>query len=234
MVTIDEARRTNLPVHLGKPFDFAYRPSIRLGGLVASDLIPLVDRRQWQFQILGIPIYTMSGWMWGAPLLVSSPRYLIFNNPAKQVTFGFETFYPDEKLDWRQYDMTYDQFGRPYLHLPVAGVDLYMLIDSGGGKGLQIEPKEWDQIASKVQVVKHRREDSPEWEGWEKGETYIVRSLNVGGLELEQSEIWVRQKTPGSDGFPPLFGLGLYRHETLVLDFQRHKLWIGSRRTFKH
>ena len=229
-VTIDTAREAALPVHLEENINFAYAPQIRIGPLVVSDLLAMVDLRQWQFRVLGIPLYRMRGWTLGSPVLLTQTRYLAFDNPARQVTFGFENFEPSHEAHWRQYDLTLDSSARrPFVRVPIAGIELELLLDSAGGPRLILNPEQWEQIASSAVVLSRRRTSYPAWGGFQEVDEYAVKSLDIAGLGSTNSRVWVR-RAPILDNAPPLLGLGPLAKAIVVFDVAGGKFWLGTPR----
>jgi hypothetical protein len=103
-VSLDVVARRNIPAQLGKS-RFAYLEDLVLDGITFKNMIAPIEDTQWQYRVLGMPIYRLSGFALGAPALRQC-RYLAFDNPNKQVTFGIgSAFKPSSTESFHAYKM---------------------------------------------------------------------------------------------------------------------------------
>lgn len=225
-VSLDIVSKSGYPAHLGDPTNFTYVKSLAIGQMVASDILAIIETKQWQFHVLGLPIYRMCGWALGMPLLEQA-SFLAFNNQTAEVTIGFEEFKSWPELSWQSYDLI-NRKGMPYVSLPIAGVPTELVADSGGGPRLILNSKHWKAISRHVEVTRHWVTSYPTWGRSQEVDAYRVSQLMLGPVELRDEVIWVKQGDSETTG-PGLLGLGPFKDAVVVWDFNRHRLWIGCK-----
>ncbi len=227
VVTLDVVARRQLPANLGEP-PFAYAKSLSMSGITFKDLLAWIEDQTWQFRVLGIPVYRLSSWVLGMPLLRKA-HYLCFDNDRGEVTFGVKSsFQPDPGWQWEEFEMTYPD-GRPWVKLPVAGKEMMLLADSGGGPHLILNRAEWEVIADDLEIVRHNVDQYPTWGGFQQVDAYKVKTLALGPIVHRNALVWVQRKSERPVP-PSCIGLGPFRDSVVVFDFERSKLWIRSKR----
>jgi hypothetical protein len=231
-VDLDIVQADGYPAYLGEPVNLAYIHSLGIGSVTIVDFPAVIMTKQWQVRTLGIPIYRDRAWTLGMPIL-KQMKFLALNNPQKQVTFGYESFTQWPTLNWHRYEMTFAEDTRPYVSLPVAGVELRLLADTGGGPSLILNQQQWDKIKHDLQILHHAVKDYPTWGKYRRADTYRVTKLKLGPVILNKPVIWVRHsdESKQTDEVGGLIGLGPLAHQVLVWDFEHGCLWIGTTQT---
>jgi hypothetical protein len=223
-VTLDVAERGRHPTELSAPRPIVYCRSLLLGSVRFNDLPATAWPRTWQCDILGLPIYRMRGWVLGSwPL--RKARFLAFDNRARTATIGMDDFVAPRTHEWSSYPMTWRN-GVPFVDMPVAGETMPLLADSAGGPNLMLTRQQWDRIAPRLQIRRHREHKYPSWEGYEKVDAYFVRELPFGPLTLRNIEVWVLRADSNEQ---PSFGLGVLPNATAVWDFAAKQFRVGVR-----
>jgi hypothetical protein len=223
-VTLDIVRDKGYPTRLGNALNLAYVPMLSLGDVAATRFVAQVDDKEWQFSIFGWTLFRARAWTLGNGLL-SSAKYLRFDNRNCCVTFGFDNFEPRSDLHWTAYPM-YTHENRPWVHIPMAGGSIGLLADSGGGPRLILDRPQWDMLAPHVKVLHRASDQYPSWYGMQPVDVYTVANLEFGPIHLHNEPVWVR--TGDDEGMEPSFGLGVLNNAVAVWDFHSRQFWIGS------
>jgi hypothetical protein len=223
-VSIDVVKQHRYPAHLGEPVDFAYIKQVDFGKISITDLLAAIRSDQWQFHVLSIPIYRLRGWALGMALFRQS-SYLLFDNSKRQATISFEAFQPSADRKWTCYEMITENYW-PKVKLQIAGQTIQMVVDSGGGPKLILNPPQWQMIRNHVEILRHWSDKYPTWGGFQEVDAYKLKRLSIGEIELSNATVWVRRGKMLET--PPLIGLGPFGQATLVWDFQRNRFWIGQ------
>ncbi len=224
-LTPDVARDQRYPAQLGEERCLAFVKQLQLGELTATNVMPVIETRQWQFHMLGLPLFKVQGWWWWGMPLLNQVRYLAFDNPGRKATFGMEDFQPGAGRRWEQYDMAHDRAGMAFVRLPVNGVELDLLADSGGGPRLILSRKHWQAIAPRTRVISRSKSRYPPWYGFEEIDVYRVKGLEIGPSRRGVTDIWVRQSDAKVRS--SLLGLGPLSDSVIVFDFAHRKFWIS-------
>jgi hypothetical protein len=222
--TLDVIRKGHFPAHIGQPFNFAAISELKIGRTTAHQFPVIADIREWEYRVLGVPVYHARGWTLGTPLLATA-NYLAFDNRLEQVTIGFEKFQPPLDHQWASYEMTPSALGLPIIKIPVSGQDVELDPDSAGGPRLILDQDQWNAVAPHVQVEKFYTDQYPSWAGLQTIDVYVVRELTFGPLVFKDEPVWVR--TGKKLETTPTVGLGLLRRDTAVWDFSGNRFWIG-------
>ena len=224
-VTLDVVARRRAPVSLGDQA-IAHVDALFLSGLTLRDLPAVIEVETWEYRLLGVPVYRLSGWVICIPPL-EQVRYLCFDNVGAEVTFGVtSSFEPDPAWQWAEFPLSYPD-GRPWATLPVGGQDLEILVDSAGGTNLILSPAHWALIADKVKVLKHREGRVPTWGGFEPIDRYKVEALTLGPIVLRETWVWVRAG-PDAEARPSVIGLGPLHDTVVVFDFEHARLLVRA------
>jgi hypothetical protein len=224
VVTLDVVARRGLPAYTDD--GIAYVESLDVGALTFRDFLARIWPETWEYRVLSIPIYRVSGWVMGIAFLREA-NYLCFDNVECEVTFGVEaSFEPDAAWQWAEFPLPIIK-GRPTATLPVAGVALDFLVDSAGGLELRLNRADWEAVAGELEVVGHRRGKWPTWGGFRTGDLYKVRELRLGPVVLEDEWVWVEPRREEGHGLS-VIGLGPFRDTVVVFDFERSGLLIRT------
>ena len=221
-VTLDVVCSDGHPAHLEDTFSFAYIKSLNLENITVGKFIAFIEHEQWQFRILCLPLYKLRGWALGMPVL-RQMSFIRFDNRNREVTLGMETFSPESELRWRQYKLS-NRDGRPYVRLPIAGIETELLVDSGGGPNLMLNADQWHKIAKKVKIERRWAKEYPTWDGFDEVNAFQVKRLEIGAKEISSAVIWV---LPEASPVVPAIGLGPFENEVVVWDFDNSQYWIG-------
>jgi hypothetical protein len=223
-VTLDVAADEQRPVKVAKDYTIAYVDRLPMGTIVAESIPAVTWDQAYDVRIAFIPIYRPRGWILGNMLLRQS-KYVAFDNPAKQVTIGRESFEPRADLSWASYPMG-NRGDCPEIEIDIAGRPLRLLADSAGGPNLLLEQAQWEQIRDRVRVRKKTRDSYPTWDGFESVDVYCVESLRIGPVERRKAIVWVRPE-PKEDA-ASLLGLGPLEDCVVVFDYAGKRFWIGQ------
>jgi len=234
LVTPDIVARRKLPTRWGLPYNsskpvallgLAYVDRLNVGGLTIRRFQAVIVDQGWQYRILGLPVWQSTYWCLGARFLRAA-HFLRFDNAARKLTFeGKESFAPDLTRRWVSYQFVMRDDDGAYLRLPVAGKEIEVLFDSGWGRKLTLSQADWDSIKSSVEVSSHAADKIFTWGGNETVDNYKVKNLPIGDTTLGNTIIQVCSREQAS-----VIGLAFFDDAVVVLDYEKSKLWIGTRR----
>ncbi len=206
--------------------DLAFVESVSVGKGAFLDFGTTIENGVWQFRVCGIVVYELDGIALGIPVLKTC-RYIAFDNPNHQVRFSVtESFSPPVDSVWQNYPMR-ERLAVPWVTIPINGVSIELVADSGGGPRIILNPEQWKALAPNVRVVSHKESSYPTWGGPQPIDEYTVKNLTIGDKSIGRAKIWVRQ--PNGRDFAPTIGLGPLADETVVFDFERMRLWVGGK-----
>jgi hypothetical protein len=227
-MTLDVVAAQKYPAYLGET-DFAFVRSLDFGDMTMSNLLVLIETNRYEAQFLGLPLYRANGLVLGMASLRRA-HYLAFDNGHRKVTIGVDKFAPSTNRTWESFpfvpDPSQSLVPRPYVDLPVAGQPLRLLTDSAGGPRLILNREQWDLIAPRLKVKRHRQDRYPTWGGFQEVDSYEVAELEIGPLNLKSPIVWVRRGEIHEAA--PLIGLGVLGRATAVWDFAAKRFWIGQ------
>ena len=223
-VTIDKVVKAGYPVLCAESGSFAYIESLNFDELALQDFIAGIERKTYQFFILGIPRNPPRRWYIGMPL-IQQANFIAFNNRAQELTIAFHEFVPDPALSWQSYEFTEIE-GRPHVRLMISDVPIELMVDTGGGPKIILDRSQWEALSEHVQIKRHTVSSFPTWGGFRAVDEYVVDRLQLGHVELRNESIWVLQDD--SSGFRPLLGLGPFNDVIVVWDLNCNRYWIGS------
>jgi hypothetical protein len=224
-VSADVAMREGLPARTTPPL-LAWVDRLGLAdGVSLRHVAATVHPMRWEARVLGLPVYRLSGYILGLPVLRAFAS-VEFDNRRRSVRFlPAAPFSPDEPRQWGTYPMRVDD-GVLTALVPIAGRTLRVCPDTGGGPVIVLTPEDWAEIADHVRVLGHSRGRFPSWNGFVPCDRYTLDELGVGNYKLRRPTVWVRTRDEPADPAPTLLGLGPLRHTTVVYDFKSMQLWV--------
>lgn len=226
-VTLDVVNKNHYPTQTfipGSDFSMSYIGALPIGDMNVTDAPAWLQSKTFALQVLGLPIYRVSGWVMGHSLL-SQAKFVAFDNLHRQATFGFTAFAPDDNMQWKALEVD-PRLGLPFVRVTIAGKPFTMLADSGGGPHMILNAPQWQAIAPNLKVLHHQREKYPTWGGFQEVDAYVVERLVIDDVTLPHQTVWVRRVNK-LETFP-LLGLNMFPEQTLVWDYAHRKWWIGT------
>ena len=188
-VTIDKVVKAGYPAHFVESGGSAYIESLNFDELILQDVVAGIERKTHQFHILGLPIYTLRGWVLGMPL-IQQADFIAFNNQAQELTIAFHEFVPDPALSWQSYELTEIE-GRPYVRIMVSDVPMELCVDTGGGPKIILVRSQWEALSEHVQIKRHTVSSFPTWGGFMAVDEYaFIRNAYLQRRQFRAKELW--------------------------------------------
>jgi hypothetical protein len=194
----------------------------------------LYFQQHWELQMLGMPIWKERAVLIGLNLMEQF-SYILFDNQQGQVEFGRrDTLFDPGSDAWQSYSISLldDPQGqyRLQVNIPIAGEDLHAWFDTGNPGELELASGIWAKVASRFEADPPEKGTIQYWQfGNVECEKILVHNLMVGQLERKNLELIVLP-----DGKPfyeeyASIGMGFFKDDVLVLDFNRKLLWVKQR-----
>ena len=141
-------------------------PALRLGPMVIAHPPCLYEQMQWQFRVLGIPLYKHKIVLLGLDLLRPF-SYVLFDNTRHTIVFNpRDIFEPDRPSDWLRLPFTLEKVDdnlRMMVDFPVGPEKVHVEFDTGGARpGMTLRESAWKRIASSVRTRAAGRGPLPE------------------------------------------------------------------------
>ncbi len=207
-------------------------PTLRLGPMVMAHPPCLYEQMQWQFKVLGIPLYRHKIVLLGLEFMRQFP-YVLFDNTRHTMALSPQTaFAPDQPSDWFRLPFALERVDgnlRMMTDFPLGNGTVHVEFDTGGAKpGLTLREAAWQSVAPSV----HARSIGPgTFHSYQYGSApcreYSIRRLNVGRIELRDAAVDVLAETnPLMKDLDGILSLDYFRATTVVLDFKKNLIWI--------
>ena len=233
VLTSDIVVANELPIYPfeDRPLQGACRiGELKVGSARVRDVAGAYREEQWQFRILGRPVYKHPVVFLGLPFMASFD-YVAFDNVAQEVTFSKDgAFEPDDAEQWTSYpfEIKPDLNGNDKLmvQMPVAGQVCELSFAScGDNPGLHLSRDMWDDLSQPMRVEK-QRQTTHYW--YQTGvlpcEIATVAELSLGPKTIANAEVLI----PDDPERLSLVSLGYFQDTVVVLDFVNKLMWIRS------
>jgi len=211
-------------------------PSMKLAQVTVTNPLGAYLHRQWQFRVLGVPLYRNRHVVIGTGLMRAF-SYILFDNVKQNVVFSLkDTFEPDDSSQWVNHPFVLEKVGdRRYMMIDISLADstVHVIFDTGGGNQSDLVLREavWRRLkdcmatrgASTARNLTYLY-------GWLPCRRYILPKLRIGRMVLNNAKVDVLpenspllQVLQDSEGIISLY---CFRKTTVVLDFKQNLLWF--------
>jgi hypothetical protein len=207
-------------------------PSMVFANIRIQNPVCWYDQRQWQFRILGMPIYRRRIVLIGLDLM-SSFSYVLFNNVKQQVVFNLnESFKPDDLSRWKHLPFVLEKI-RDELHMiteiSIADSTFRVQFDTGGSKpGLVLKDATWQQLKGHVSVRfgSNRKHQSYQY-GYLPCRRLVLPEVKIGQVNLKNIKADIlSEDSPYLQDMDGQISLDCFKKTTVVLDFKKKLIWI--------
>jgi hypothetical protein len=207
-------------------------PALRLGPMVLAHPPCLYEQMQWQFRVLGIPLYRHKIVLLGLDFMRPF-SYVLLDNTRHTIAFSPRAaFEPDKPSDWLRLPFALEKVDdnlRMMMDFPVGGNKVRVEFDTGGARpGLTLREAAWTRVASSVRA---RATGAGHCQSYQYGPTpcrkYSIPQLNVGRMELKDAAVDVLPDShPLLKDLDGILSLDYFRTTVVVMDFKKSLIWI--------
>jgi len=209
-------------------------PRLQIGDIVLLNWSCFYAQQHPETQVFGLTIARDQAIVAGVPALRKF-RYIAFDSINQEVEFSLrETFDAGRPDAWSQYAFVIEEdlAGNAYLfvEIPIAGEPLRLQLDTGSGRGLAVAEELWERIRPRVAHTPLRatKELYP-YLGCLDCKRGVVPRLSVGDRFVTQAQVSVfPDDSPLLEQAAGLLGMQYFQDTILVLDFQRHRMWVRN------
>ncbi|MEN6336240.1 MAG: hypothetical protein ABFE01_18455 [Phycisphaerales bacterium] len=203
-------------------------PSLRIGPVAVANPLCWYEQRQWQFRVLGQPVYRDRTVLIGLRFLrVFS--YVQFDNARREAVFGlYDAFDPKDSPQWVSLPFVLEETDgviRMMVDVQIAEHTVHVEFDTGGARpGLVLHDSVWRDLGGAAGSA--ARYASYQF-GWLSCRRVTVPELRVGSLVLKARSANVL--APDSlflEGLDGSLSLDYFKATTVVLDFRKRRIWI--------
>lgn len=210
-------------------------PSMQFGTIRVENLPAFFHRQQWQFRVLGVPVYHESVCLIGLRM-IEGFHYVLLDCERKEAEFSYNTFMPEYPDQWEQYPIGILEINgnrRLLVRIPVNGVEYSLMFDTCGGSSSLVlsDPDVVDSILSSVEIVRERRRKSSCLQfGYREVHEFRVDSLEIGPIRAENARVQVLDPSQEFlDWETDMLTLEHFKDTCIVLDFGRDVMWIQEK-----
>jgi hypothetical protein len=219
----------------GSPVGLCDIPALKLGPMTIAHPPCMYEQMQWQFKVLGIPLYRHKIVLLGLDF-TRLFSYVLFDNTRHELVFSrHDPFEPGAASDWLRLPFTLDRIEdnlRMMVSLPLGNGKVNVEFDTGGAKpGLTLRQTAWQRAAPSLQA---RSNGTGRCESYQYGSLpcrkYIVSRLQAGPIEVENAAVDVLPDTsPLMRHVDGILSLDYFSDTTVVIDFKKDLIWIKQR-----
>ncbi len=207
-------------------------PALRLGPVVVAHPPCMYEQMQWQFRVLGLPLYRQKTILLGLDLLRPF-SHVLFDNTRHTIVFDPRgAFEPDTPSDWLRLPFAMEKVDgnlRMMMDFPIGREKVHVEFDTGGARpGLTVRAAAWQRIASAVHT---RATGAGHCQSYQFGplrcRKYTLPALPLGRLAVKDAAVDVLpDNTPLLKGMDGILSLDYFRTTQVVMDFRNKLLWI--------
>jgi hypothetical protein len=203
-------------------------PALQIGQATVANPPCSYEQRQWQFRVLGLPLYRDRMVLLGLRFLRAFP-YVQFDNVRREVVFSpYDAFEPDDPSQWIEWPFVLGETAdklRIMVDISLGSRDVHVEFDTGGAKPrLILRDDVWRGVGGDPGVKS--RHAFIQY-GWLPCRRVIVPELRVGPLTLQDRKADIMpQDSPPLEGIEGILSLDYFKKTSVVLDFKRSRVWI--------
>lgn len=222
-----EVYPVNYDPKAGAYYGLARLPKIELGDIRVDNPPTKYLQMQWEFRILGLPLWRQRGALIGTELLKEF-SYVKFDNIGRRATLAPEgEFVPDNRDKWRQYSMsTANNILK--VDMQIQGHDLPINFDSCGVYPVVLPQELWEKIEPELDVVSNNKSSVISGVfGSQPCRKATVRRLQLGDSTIRNAEITIMPE--GNHWISQGIGyisMAYFRDTVVVLDFENNLFWV--------
>jgi len=207
-------------------------PSMKIGTVTVENPRGWYEQRQWQFKVLGVPLYRHKLVLIGLNMM-SKFSYVLFDNTKRRVTFSpYDEFECMDSSQWVEIPFVLEQFkgeSRLMVDISLGGHDAHVEFDTCGGKpGLMLRQDTWQRVSESVRArgVGKVLHSSFQF-GWHWSRRYVLPELQIGRLNLKNTKVNVLSADDELiQDFDGIITFDYFKETVVVLDFKKNLLWI--------
>lgn len=203
-------------------------PVLRIGPAAVTNPPCWYEQRQWQFRVLGQPLYGHRTVLVGLELMRLF-SYVRFDNARRETVFGLhDAFEPDDPSEWVSVPFVLEQIAggsRMMIDIFLGEHKARVLFDTGGAKpGLILRDSVWQNVGGPAGTA--GRHASFQF-GWLPCRRVVVPEVRLGPLILRDRRANVlAQSGPFLRDHDGILSLHYFRDTTVILDFRKNLIWI--------
>jgi hypothetical protein len=207
-------------------------PSLSIGPMTTFNPPCVYDQMQWQFRVLGVPLYRHRIVLLGLDFMRLF-TYVHFNNVRHEIMFSpHDPFEPSDASNWVRLPFTLERIDdnlRMMVNLPFGDSKVHVEFDTGGAKpGLTLRESAWQRVAPSL----HARDWGPgHYPTYQYGpfpcRKYTIPRLSIGRIALKHAAVdALPDDSPLMRDVDGILSLDYFKNTTAVLDFKKSQIWI--------
>jgi len=203
-------------------------PSLRIGPVTVANPLCWYEQRQWQFRVLGQPLYRDRTVLIGLRFLrVFS--YVQFDNARREILFGlYDALEPKDSSQWVSLPFVLEETDgaiRMMVDVQVGEHTVHVEFDTGGARpGLILQDGVWQELGGRAGIA--TRHASYQF-GWLPCRRVTIPEVRVGSLVLKgRSGSILAPNSPFLEGLDGSLSLDYFKKTAVVLDFRKRLIWI--------
>ena len=203
-------------------------PVLRIGHATVTHPPCWYEQSQWQFRLLGLPLYRDRMVLIGLRFMQAFP-YVLFDNARREVVFSpYDEFEPDDPSQWTSFPFVLEEAGgelRMVVELSLGSRDARVEFDTGGARpGLVLRDDVWQDVDGPDGTA--ARHPSYQF-GWVPCRRVVVPELRIGPVVLkDRKAAIVTQDGPLLEEIEGILSLDYFKRTSVVLDFKQKRIWI--------
>jgi hypothetical protein len=207
-------------------------PSLKLGSLTVSNPPCIYEQMQWQFKVLGLPIYRHRIILLGLEFMRLF-AYERFDNARSEIVISpHEAFSPEDASNWVRMPFALERIDgnmRMMVDLPIGENKIRVEFDTGGAKpGLILKQSAWQRIAPFLDA---RSDGTGRCASYQYGSfpcrKYRVHRLSAGPVDIRNAAVDIlSDDVPLMKDVDGILSLDYFRDTSVVLDFETTQLWF--------
>lgn len=211
---------------------YCYAEKLSIGETDFEGVLGFYEEKVLRMEVFGIRGTEAKIGLIGLPVL-RSMKYVVFDGRTDELEWSpAVSFKPDEKGEWESYPFEIrSTSGNPVLlvHLPIAGNEMTVQMDTGSAGGLAIRDSVWNEIRSSFGEVKLREGESyyPFMVGLVESRKGKAHQVQVGHRTLTELRLSILQAdSVVADQGEGLLGMQPFKDTVLAFDFENNRMWV--------
>ena len=208
-------------------------PSMEFARIRIMNPMCYYDQREWQFKVLGVPLYRRKNVLIGLDLMRAF-AYILFENVKQEVVFGLhDVFKPDDPSQWVSHPFVLEKIRderRMMIDISLNGSTIHVQFDTGGSKpGLILTDTAWRRLKDSVEGRGKAAMHQSYQYGWLPCHRFVLPEVHIGQITLRDTKVDVLpDDSPLAKDFDGILSLDYFKKTSVVLDFKQNLIWINK------